>query len=137
MSARYSVPLALLQQKVAPAPPLPSPLIYPRNKQLYVYTTFYFKKKAGFHKCSSFCSRCGRLSYFIPFPLSVTLPGRHPVVEEALNTTYYASPCGDFCPQDPSATPHRSSPHEHQQVVDPTLDVGGRICTLFDHRLIT
>uniref|UniRef100_A0A090X7U9 Putative selenoprotein p ixodes scapularis selenoprotein p n=1 Tax=Ixodes ricinus TaxID=34613 RepID=A0A090X7U9_IXORI len=59
--------------------------------------------------------RCGRLSYFIPFPLSVTLPGRHPVVEEALNTTYYASPGGDFCPQDPSAIPHGSSPQEHQQ----------------------
>lgn len=49
--------------------------------------------------------RCGRLAYFIPFPLSVTLPGRHPVVEEALNTTYYASPCGDFCPESPSAFP--------------------------------
>ncbi|CAN8005015.1 unnamed protein product, partial [Ixodes hexagonus] len=49
--------------------------------------------------------RCGRLAYFIPFPLSVTLPGRHPVVEEALNTTYLASPCGDFCPEDPGAIP--------------------------------
>ncbi|KAG0443680.1 hypothetical protein HPB47_014644 [Ixodes persulcatus] len=68
--------------------------------------------------------RCGRLSYFIPFPLSVTLPGRHPVVEEALNTTYYASPCGDFCAQDPSTIPHGSSPHEHQQGKSKPKDEG-------------
>lgn len=48
--------------------------------------------------------RCGRLAYFIPFPLSVTLPGRHPVVEEALNTTYYSSPCGDLCPEGPGVS---------------------------------
>ncbi|XP_077517059.1 selenoprotein P-like [Amblyomma americanum] len=41
--------------------------------------------------------RCGRLSYYVPFPISLVLPGYLPVVEDALRRTYDGTPCGLMC----------------------------------------
>lgn len=41
--------------------------------------------------------RCGRLAFYIPFPISLVLPGYLPVVEDALRRTYEGSLCGLSC----------------------------------------
>lgn len=41
--------------------------------------------------------RCGRLSFYVPFPISLVLPGYLPVVEDALRRTYEGSLCGLSC----------------------------------------
>lgn len=41
--------------------------------------------------------RCGRLTYYIPFPLSIL--NESPLVSNAILATYYQSPCGENCDQ--------------------------------------
>lgn len=52
--------------------------------------------------------RCGRLAYFVPYPLSVMSPETHSIVEQSLEATYNRSPCGDLC-FDNSEAPSRPS----------------------------
>ncbi|XP_077561252.1 selenoprotein Pb-like [Haemaphysalis longicornis] len=49
--------------------------------------------------------RCGRLAFYVPFPISLVLPGYLPVVEDALRRTYEGSLCGLSC----APTPDRSA----------------------------
>lgn len=51
--------------------------------------------------------RCGRLAYYVPFPISLVLPGHLPVVEDALRRTYEGTPCGLGC--SPDATTDRNA----------------------------
>ena len=44
-----------------------------------------------------FLLRCGRLTFYIPFPLSIL--NETPLVANAILTTYFRSPCGDNCIQ--------------------------------------
>jgi len=41
--------------------------------------------------------RCGRLTYYIPFPLSIIHP-QQPIIQAALLSTYFDNPCGESCP---------------------------------------
>lgn len=41
--------------------------------------------------------RCGRLAFYVPFPISLVLPGYLPVVEDSLRRTYEGSLCGLSC----------------------------------------
>lgn len=55
--------------------------------------------------------RCGRLSYYVPFPISLVLPGYLPVVEDALRRTYDGTSCGLICPDATDRTTRATHRH--------------------------
>ncbi|CAG2178912.1 unnamed protein product, partial [Oppiella nova] len=47
--------------------------------------------------------RCGLLTYYIPFPLSI-IHAQQPILQAALLSTYFDNPCGESCDSIPSDT---------------------------------
>lgn len=52
--------------------------------------------------------RCGRLAFYVPFPISLVLPGHLPVVEESLRRTYDGEPCGLTCEEPTERNPRNT-----------------------------
>lgn len=52
--------------------------------------------------------RCGRLAFYVPFPISLVLPGHLPVVEESLRRAYDGEPCGLTCEEPTERNPRNT-----------------------------
>ncbi|RWS28555.1 Selenoprotein Pb-like protein [Leptotrombidium deliense] len=55
-----------------------------------------WEKLEGGNKDVFIYDRCGRLTYYLPYPLSVVDP-RQPILQTALLSTYFDNPCGNAC----------------------------------------
>lgn len=53
--------------------------------------------------------RCGRLAYYVPFPISLLLPGHLPVVEDSLRRAYDGEPCGLTCEEPTERNPRNTN----------------------------
>lgn len=52
--------------------------------------------------------RCGRLAFYVPFPISLVLPGHLPVVEDSLRRAYDGEPCGLTCEEPTERNPRNT-----------------------------
>lgn len=64
--------------------------------------------------------RCGLLTYYIPFPLSL-IHAQQPILQAALLSTYFDNPCGDSCDRSDGKTNVISATSSFSAIADTTV----------------